>query len=440
MEIKFINHSGLIAYGNDVFLLIDPWTEGSSFNDGWDLLSPSGDINYTKLTHVWISHEHPDHFSVSDIKKVINENPDVIFLFQSTKDNRVADFIQKLGGYIICLSDNKPYHFNKTDFIRIIQCGSIDSLSIISIGGKTIVNMNDCIVGSELPKIKNAIENLKIDCLLTQFGYASFISNAEDARARKTASKKKLKQMAEQISFFSPEFVIPFASYVYFSHVENFYMNDMQSDIAEVASFIEARNAVPIILYPNDIFTFKRIDNTSAISRYKDDRMKLQPIHNNSRVDFKEIKLSAGRYCNRMIKFHTRIGIYFVLLLSKFYRAIGKVPFDELSIEISDLSKTVNFHILNGLSSYEGRNSADIVLSSDSLKYVFDFDWGWGTLMVNGRLSVKNKKSHILGNRVFLLSSLRNRGISVIKDPSILLDRKSRINDLEVLDLFTEKN
>ena len=97
LEIKFINHAGLIVYGNGVNLLIDPWTQGSSFNDGWDLLCASGDIDYKKLTHVWISHEHPDHFSVSDVKKVINEKPDVIFLFQSTKDNRVANFIQKLG-------------------------------------------------------------------------------------------------------------------------------------------------------------------------------------------------------------------------------------------------------------------------------------------------------------------------------------------------------
>ena len=59
--------------------------------------------------------------------------------------------------------------------------------------------------------------------------------------------------------------------------------------------------------------------------------------------------------------------------------------------------------------------------------------------MINGRLSVKNEQSQKLGNRVFLLGSLRNRGIPVLKDPFILLDRKNRINDLEVLDLFTEK-
>ena len=439
MKIKFINHAGLILYGNGVNLLMDPWTQGSSFNDGWDLLCTSGNIDYKQLTHVWISHEHPDHFSVSDIKKVINENPDVIFLFQSTKDNRVAEFIKKLGGDIVSLRDNELYHFNDTDFIRIIQCGSIDSLSIVTIGGKTIVNMNDCVVGNEMSALKNAIKNLKIDCLLTQFGYASFISNPNDAIGRKTASKKKLMQMVEQITFFKPDFVIPFASYIYFSHDENFYMNDMQTDISEVVSVIETQNVIPIILYPNDIFTFKKIDNSRAITKYKGDRKKIKPIHKSSLVDFAEIELSAKRYCDRMVKFHTRFGLYFVLMLSKLYRTIRKVPFDEVSIEISDLSKTVTFHIRKGLRHFKSSNSVDIVLSSDSLKYALDYDYGWGTLMINGRLSVKNEQSQKLGNRVFLLGSLRNRGIPVLKDPFILLDRKNRINDLEVLDLFTEK-
>ena len=419
---------------------MDPWTEGASFNNGWDLLCASGNINYNALTHVWISHEHPDHFSVSDIKKIICESPDVIFLFQSTKDERVANFIQKLGGKVIELSDDETYYFNETDFIRIIQCGSIDSLSIVTIGGKTIVNMNDCIVGDQISKLKPAIKNVKVDCLLTQFGYASFISNPDDVSARKTASKKKQSQMVEQILFFQPEFVIPFASYVFFSHVENFYMNDMQTDIAEVAGVIEAQHCIPIILYPNDIFTFERIDNAGAIAKYQHDRAKIKPIHSSTEVDFTELEWSAKRYCERMRKFHSIVGIYFVFLISKLCRIFGKVPFDEVSIEISDYSRSVTFHIIEGLKPYDSPAPADIVLSSDCLKNAFDYDWGWETLMVNGRLQVKNKRSQSLGSRTFILSSLKNRGISVLKNPSFLLGRKNRINDLEVINLFREKN
>ncbi len=33
--------------------------------------------------------------------------------------------------------------------------------------------MNDCIVGNEIRKLNNVISSLKVDCLLTQFGYAS---------------------------------------------------------------------------------------------------------------------------------------------------------------------------------------------------------------------------------------------------------------------------
>ena len=126
-KIKLINHSGLLISGEDVNLLMDPWLEGSAFNDGWDLLSPSAEIDYSNLTHVWISHEHPDHFSIIEIKKIIKINSKVCFLFQKTKDKRVRNFIEKIGGKLIELSDNELFFFSKKDFIRVIKCGSMDS-------------------------------------------------------------------------------------------------------------------------------------------------------------------------------------------------------------------------------------------------------------------------------------------------------------------------
>tara|TARA_X000000950_G_C13814532_1_gene619177 strand:+ start:999 stop:1226 length:228 start_codon:yes stop_codon:yes gene_type:complete len=75
MLLKFINHAGVLLEGSKVKLLMDPWTEGSAFNNGWDLLSRAANIDYVRLTHVWISHKHPDHFSISDVKKNHQKKP-----------------------------------------------------------------------------------------------------------------------------------------------------------------------------------------------------------------------------------------------------------------------------------------------------------------------------------------------------------------------------
>ena len=49
MLLKFINHAGVLLEGSRVKLLMDPWTEGSAFNNGWDLLSRAAKIDYVKL-------------------------------------------------------------------------------------------------------------------------------------------------------------------------------------------------------------------------------------------------------------------------------------------------------------------------------------------------------------------------------------------------------
>ena len=75
-KIQFINHASVkISYKN-VTLLSDPWYFGDAFHKGWDLIVENtfdeiSEVIYG-LTHIWISHEHPDHFSVSFFKKFGN--------------------------------------------------------------------------------------------------------------------------------------------------------------------------------------------------------------------------------------------------------------------------------------------------------------------------------------------------------------------------------
>ena len=61
--IKFINHASVLVKCEEVSLLSDPYYE--TFHKGWGLLvTQSTDISLIldEVTHIWISHEHPDHF------------------------------------------------------------------------------------------------------------------------------------------------------------------------------------------------------------------------------------------------------------------------------------------------------------------------------------------------------------------------------------------
>ena len=59
--------------------------------------------------------------------------------------------------------------------------------------------------------------------------------------------------MQTQVSAFAPRYVIPFASFVWFCHEENFHMNDSVNRIDDVETFLRNEtNATPVVLYPGD--------------------------------------------------------------------------------------------------------------------------------------------------------------------------------------------
>ena len=72
-KITWVNHAGYILSHKNINLLVDPWHSGTAFNDGWSLLSKTyfPDQIAKSITHIWISHEHPDHFSVQNLIQLI---------------------------------------------------------------------------------------------------------------------------------------------------------------------------------------------------------------------------------------------------------------------------------------------------------------------------------------------------------------------------------
>ena len=63
----------------------------------------------------------------------------------------------------------------------------------------------------------------------------------EDVELRKIASKEKLMRIKIQSNVFNSKYIIPFASFIYFSHVDNAYMNDGVNKIRDVENFIKKK-------------------------------------------------------------------------------------------------------------------------------------------------------------------------------------------------------
>ena len=97
--LQFINHASILISNGNKTILTDPWYKGGVFDDGWNLLYENEEEKIRQILNqvdfIWLSHEHPDHFSIKffiDYEDLIKKR-DIKFLFQKTKDRRVFNFL-----------------------------------------------------------------------------------------------------------------------------------------------------------------------------------------------------------------------------------------------------------------------------------------------------------------------------------------------------------
>ena len=98
-SLQLINHASILVNDGGISLLSDPWYQGEAFHKGWNLIHELTDEEIINLldqvTHIWISHEHPDHFSIMFFKKFGDKIKDrnIQIIFQKTNDKRVETFL-----------------------------------------------------------------------------------------------------------------------------------------------------------------------------------------------------------------------------------------------------------------------------------------------------------------------------------------------------------
>ena len=406
--ITFVNHASVIFSHKNIRLITDPWLFGSAFNNGWELLSQSKfEVNdFENITHIWFSHEHPDHFHPLVLNKIPeNIRKKITVLFQDTLDHRVAKKCEQLNfKQVIEMKSTEYISLNDEFKIKCVPNSTYDSWFYAKIADKKILNINDCMVDSvsQAKIIKKMIG--KVDILLTQFGYASWVGNPEDVKLRIDASREKLKRIQIQDKIFKPKFIIPFASFVRFSHKDNHYMNDQMNKIENVEKFInEKTNSIPIVLYSGDIWSGEeRIDNSISIKKYTNDLQKNLELYDDLKIiEFDELQKLASAYIDDIKK---RNNLTFVKLLHNLHF------FKTTNIFLKDLNISVSFNLIDGLKkSVSDKLNVDIITDSDSLSFVFSWDYGVDTLFVNGRFRTSGGKIMNFF-RLFLIGTLNNNG------------------------------
>lgn len=389
MEIQFLNHASVKIKTGDAVILTDPWLKGASFNEGWDLLVRSPDVESAALeeiTHIWISHEHPDHFSVPFFLSFPQElKSRVEILFQDTKDKRVAGFLRKQGFSVRELKNHKPHRIGQTE-LCVGKSAFYDSYLYLKDGETSLLNLNDCPIAdsSTLKRIRSRFGAPTV--LLTQFSYAAWKGGKENKPFRELLARRKLSTIRRQAECLGPRYLIPFASFVYFSNEENFYMNDSINTIDTVFEELSDLKAQLITLEPKQRWTVGAAhDNEKPRSFWRERYSQVESMPRRAPGDSADgavLQEAFAAYKARVLKKNNA----FLIRLAR--RVPGLGAFQPINVRLRDLAgghgETWRLDFDAGLNRVSDEPH-DVEMHSSSLLFIFKNEFGYDTLTVNAR-------------------------------------------------------
>ena len=404
--IRFINHASFIVQSGGVSVLCDPWVSGSAFLNGWNLISEQQHEGLDEVDYIWLSHEHPDHFSVAFLRSIPPARRAAItILYQETPDRRVVSFCRELGFKVRELDHAIPQRLGGG--IRV-TCGKIpfyDSWLLIETPEYSVLNTNDCIL--EQPQRAKQIRRYvpRCDILFTQFSYANWQDSRDNRQARRDLAAEKLRRIAMQCETFQPKFVVPFASFCYFSHDENAFMNADINTPGQAVDFIEQNcDAIPILLTPNEYWDgCNPKDNRFALDwwarRYSEALSRDRNLPQQS-ISFGELLEKASSAMDRV----RRRNNYLLVTSLQRLGMIRKVEFN-----IIDTGQSVAFDWIGGLQLLDDPPFRAIEIHSECLAFIFDHDFGVDTVNVSARFegSMRDKRRMI---GLFSVLALNNTG------------------------------
>jgi hypothetical protein len=415
--IKLINHASIFLSNGKKSILTDPWYSGSVFDDGWKLLYENEISEIVKIlnetTFIWISHEHPDHFSINffrDYGEIIKKNK-ITIIFQKTQDSRVVNFLKKNNFIVTELQDNNKFYIDDDFWIKIQKSDFYDSALIININGTNIFNLNDCPLVDDTDILKFKKNYGSCDFLLTQFSYAAWKGGKQNINWRVKAAEQKLNTIINQSKLLNAKYIIPFASYIYFCDLYNFYLNDSVNTPLKVSSIKNNLDTEILFLKPGQYLNLDKpsIDNEEGYNFWQEKFLSVKNLiikktPNEKIYDFSSLE-------EQFYKYYFRIFSKNSIVLSK---VISKIKFlkifQPLIINIQDINLKVKIDLLNKVFS-KTNDDADIEMRSRSLFLIFNQDFGFDTLTINGCFEELKKNGFVKMTQSLALGNLNNLGI-----------------------------
>lgn len=226
-----IGNATVIAYDGKPILATDPWIVGSAYFGSW---GPSHEIPKEQMDailacpYVWFSHGHPDHINHDSLVRLADKT----ILLADHVGGRIAREFREQGLKVEILKDREWRELSPHVKVLSIADYNQDSLLLIDINGRLLVDMNDgYALGSER-FVKNIVKQYKRSFMLRLFSYgdADMINYwSEDGTRLPSAasSKKPVGPIAQAFSeLYGVTHIIPFSCFHRYQRSDSAWVNE----------------------------------------------------------------------------------------------------------------------------------------------------------------------------------------------------------------------
>jgi UDP-MurNAc hydroxylase len=403
MRIHLVGHACIVAECADTSILMDPWFFGRIFNNSWRLL-PEPDFDQKmldKIDYIWISHEHPDHCHLPTLASlppafkarvtILLQDRETAKIFPALRDLGYQRFRSLAHQAIVPLSDGAD-----PTKVYCYHAGLMDSALAVMSQGQVIFNANDARIG--VAACKRILKDLgHVDVLLNQFSLAAYAGFEPHENFLPGRAKQILDNVSSVHAALGANVTIPFASFMYFSTLDNKYVNNFANSASDAADHLSRHGQRTAILYPGDSYEVgAEHDSSLALARFSRlpgiDQRAYDPIERRPLPDI------VAAYDGLSAQLRDR---YPMLLL----RGLRRV-----TIRIPDLDTTVAFRLAKGpLEEIHGATEPDLVINSQPLWFGLKFSFGMQTLGVSARFRLLRNFNNWKFHR--MLFSLNNGGV-----------------------------
>lgn len=380
MRLTFVGHASLLLEEGDVSLLCDPWLLGDAFNEAWaawpqPVLSPA---QLSRVTHLWVSHEHPDHLSIPTLRSIPPERrAGITVLYQHHWSGEVASFLGTLGfAEVLELGHGVPCRLGPQVVATLHQVGHEDAALTVSGPRHTVMDLNDANPSdAKLRRLRAEVG--PVDVLVDQFSIAGWPGNPGAHERHQRVARSILDGVARHVEVLEPRWLLPAASFVRFVSPDNAWINGLGNGIGDVVARIgKDRTAV---LYPGDWWDLDEPwqGSGAAMARYAaDPPLPPDGLRTHSPKTLEEVVAAAEAGIASL-----RTAHHDVLL-----RRLAPVTF-----RLTDLGRGVVVDLARGvrtLAPGELGTACVVETTSQAAWYAFGHRWGLTTLAISGRLRV----------------------------------------------------